>query len=157
LAYNAAEDNSVYQIGVAKAHIESLGLTWREVTVATTNDVQQAITSLAGQVDAIYVPNDNTLASTMPVVYTAAAGSKTPVVVADISMVEAGGLATLGLDYYNVGYETGLMAVKILNDGANPATMPIQYSTEFSYVINGTVADELGITIPQELLEYVIR
>ena len=70
-------------------------------------------------------------------------------------MVEAGGTATYGIDYYNLGYKTGEMAVKILNGDAEPSTMPIEYANEdeLTLVINKEEADLIGLEIPQELLD----
>ncbi|MDR0862496.1 MAG: ABC transporter substrate-binding protein [Oscillospiraceae bacterium] len=155
--YNSSEDNSLLQVDIAKAYVESLGLAWKEVTVVSSNDVQQAVTSIVGDVDALYLPTDNVLASTMPVVYGVTKDSKTPVICAETGMVESGGLATLGINYYDLGYQTGLMAVDILANGRDISTMPIRHSTDFEYSINGDVADELGIEIPGELKQYIFH
>jgi putative ABC transport system substrate-binding protein len=72
-------------------------------------------------------------------------------------MVENGGLATLGINYYDLGYQAGLMGVKILKGEANPAEMPIESAAEFDFAINGTVANEIGLEIPEELQEYIIE
>ena len=72
-------------------------------------------------------------------------------------MVDNGGLATLGINYYDLGYQTGLMGVKILKGEAEPASMPIEASTTFDFAINGTVAEEIGLTIPEELQQYIIK
>ncbi|MDR0937432.1 MAG: ABC transporter substrate-binding protein [Oscillospiraceae bacterium] len=153
--YNSSEDNSKFQIDIAKAYVESKGLKWKEITVANSNDVQQAVTSIVGDVDAIYLPTDNVFASTMPTVYGVTADSKTPVICAETGMVESGGLATLGINYYDLGFQTGLMAVEVLKNGADVSTMPVQYSTDFTYMINGDVASAIGIEIPQDLQQYV--
>ncbi|MDK2962576.1 MAG: putative tryptophan/tyrosine transport system substrate-binding protein [Eubacteriaceae bacterium] len=71
-------------------------------------------------------------------------------------MVESGALATLGINYYDLGYQTGVMGAKILSGEAEPASMPIESSETFDFVINGKVAEEIGITIPDDLQEYVI-
>ena len=78
--------------------------------------------------DAIYIPTDNTFASAMPLVGSVVMESGTPVICGATGMVEAGGLITLGLNYYNLGYQTGEMAVQVL-EGADPASMPVQWST----------------------------
>ncbi len=155
--YNGGEANSVVQATLAKAAVEAKGLTYTEITVTSTNDVQQAVSTLAGQCDAIYIPTDNTLASSMPVVYGVTAETKTPVICGESSMVLAGGLATLGINYYNLGYQTGLMAVRILKDGASVSSMPVESQTDFDYVINGQIAAEIGLTIPEDLQQYVVE
>jgi len=153
--YTSSEDNSILQAKIAKECIEKLGLKYVEVTVANSNDVQQATQAIVSQCDAIYIPTDNTFASAMPVVYGITSQSKTPVICGEAGMVENGGLATLGINYYNLGYQSGLMAVKILKGEAEPATMPIESASEFDFAINGAVAEEIGLEIPEHLKQYV--
>jgi putative ABC transport system substrate-binding protein len=153
--YTSSEDNSILQAGLAKEAIEKLGLNYVEVTVTNSNDVQQATQSIVDQCDAIYIPTDNVFASAMPVVHGVTSVSKTPVICGESGMVDNGGLATLGINYYDLGYQTGLMGVKILKGEAEPATMPIESATKFDFAINGTVAEEIGLTIPEDLQQYV--
>lgn len=155
--YTSSEDNSILQAALAKEAIEKLGMTYVEVTVTNSNDVQQAAQSIVGQCDAIYIPTDNVFASAMPVVHGVTSQSKTPVICGESGMVQTGGLATLGINYYDLGYQTGLMAVKILEGEAEPAAMPVESSTGFDFAINGTVADEIGIDIPADLEHYVVK
>lgn len=154
--YNSSEDNSVLQAQIVKEVIEQRGLTYTEVTVSSSNEVQQATQSIVGQCDAIYIPTDNIFASAMPVVHGVTSQSKTPVICGEAGMVQSGGLATLGINYYELGYQTGLMAVRILAEGAEPATMPIESQNEFALTINGMVAAEIGLEIPAELQKYVV-
>ncbi|WKY47276.1 ABC transporter substrate-binding protein [Eubacteriaceae bacterium ES3] len=154
--YTSSEDNSVVQAEIAKQAIEALGLNYVEVTVTNSNDVQQATQSIVSQCDAIYIPTDNVFASAMPQVRSITAESKTPVIVGESGMVESGALATLGINYYDLGYQTGIMGAKILSGEAETATMPIESSENFDFVINGEVADEIGITIPEDMQQYVI-
>jgi len=155
--YTSSEDNSILQAKLAKEAIEKLGLKYVEATVTNSNDVQQATQSIVGKVDAIYIPTDNVFASAMPVVHGVTSKSKTPVITGESGMVKGGGLATLGINYKNLGYQTGLMAVKILKGEAKPETMPVEASTKFDFAINGTVANEIGLQIPDDLKQYVIK
>lgn len=155
--YTSSEDNSILQAALAKEAIEKLGLTYVEATVTNSNDVQQATQSIVDQCDAIYIPTDNVFASAMPVVYGVTSQSKTPVICGESGMVSTGGLATLGINYYDLGYQTGLMGVKILKGESKPATMPIESATGFDFAINGTVAEEIGLEIPADLTEYIIK
>lgn len=155
LIYTASEDNSALQAGLAKDAIEALGLEPVIVTINNSNDVQQAVQNIVTRCDALYVPTDNTMASAMPIVQSITVEAKIPVVAGEYSAVMAGGLATLGITYWDLGYQTGLMAVEILKNGADVATMPIQWAAGFDYVVNGTVAEELGIAIPDYLLDFV--
>ncbi|MGI6085903.1 MAG: ABC transporter substrate binding protein [Acetivibrionales bacterium] len=154
--YTSSEDNSILQAAIAREHIEAMGLKYVEVTVANSNDVQQATQSIVEKCDAIYIPTDNTFATAIPTVYGVTSKSKTPVICGEAGMVENGGLATLGINYYDLGYQTGLMAIKILKGEAEPATMPIERASKFDFAINGAVAEEIGLEIPSDLLEYVI-
>lgn len=152
--YTSSEPNSVLQAKMAKAAIEALNLTYVEVTVTNTNDVQQATQQIVGQCDAIYIPTDNVFASSMPIVYGVVSESKTPVIPGESGMVMNGALCTLGLQYYDLGYQTGLMAVDVLG-GADVSTMPIQFANNgYTYTFNKTMADEIGFEIPEKYLEY---
>ena len=153
--YNGGEDNSVLQAGIARAEIEALGLAYEEITVTSTNDVQQAMQTLVGKCDAIYIPTDNTLASSMPIVFSVATEAKIPVICGESGMVESGGLATLGINYYNLGRQTAEMALRILTEGADISTMPIESLKEFDYSFNQEFAEAIGLTIPEELQQYV--
>lgn len=155
--YTSNEDNSILQAKLAREAIEKLGLKYVEVTVSNSNEVQQATQSIVDQCDAIYIPTDNIFASAMPVVHEVTSASKTPVICGESGMVKSGGLATLGINYSDLGYQTGLMAVKIFNGEAEPATMPIESSTKFDFAINGTVTDEIGLQIPEDLKQYIIK
>jgi len=152
LIYNSGEDNSILQAQLATEAIQARNMAVTEVTVTSTNDVQQAMQSLVTKCDAIYIPTDNTLASSMPIVEGVCAEAKKPVICGESSMVDAGGLATLSINYYNLGYQTGMMALRILVDGADVSTMPIESLTEMDLAFNTAVADAIGITIPEELL-----
>lgn len=154
--YTSSEDNSIVQAKLAREAIEALGLTYTEVTVSNSNEVQQATQAIVEKCDAIYIPTDNIFASAMPVVHGVTSQSKTPVICGEAGMVENGGMATLGINYYDLGYQTGLMALRILKDGEKPANMPIERSTEYEFAINGDVAAEIGLEIPADLQQYVI-
>jgi putative ABC transport system substrate-binding protein len=153
--YTSSEDNSILQAAMAKEAIEKLGLKYVEATVTNSNDVQQATQSIVEKCDAIYLPTDNTFASAMPNVNSVTTQSKTPVICGESGMVDNGGLATLGINYYDLGYQTGKMAVKILKGEAKPDGMPVEASDKFDFAINGATAKEIGIEIPADLQQYV--
>lgn len=157
LLYTSSEDNSVVQAKIAKQIIKEMGLKYKEVTISNSNEVQQATQAVVKQADAIYIPTDNIFASAMPVVHGVAVASKTPVVPGETGMAMAGGLASLGVNYFDLGYQTGLMAIEILTGQGVPASMPIQLPQDYDYVVNGKVAEEMGLEIPDDLLRYVIE
>ncbi len=156
LLYTASEDNSVLQARTAKAEIEAAGMQWVEVTVNNSNDVQQAALSLVDMCDALYVPTDNIIASSMPIVHEAAMSKKMPIFVGEENQVLSGGTATLGISYYNLGYQTAQMAKDVL-EGADISQMSIQAQTEFQYVINKGMAEAIGLAIPEELLPFAVE
>lgn len=155
--YNSSEINSEVQAAIAKDTIETLGLKYVETTITSSNDVQQAAQSLVGKCDAIYLPTDNIIASSMPLIHSVTVASKTPVICGEEGMVKGGGLATIGIDYYNLGYTTGKMAVKLIKGEAKIASMPIESASEFNFAINETVALEIGLTIPDDMKQYIIE
>ena len=154
IVYCSSEDNSILQANQAKAYIESKGLSWVEGTVTNSNDVQQITQSIVTKCDAIYIPTDNAYASAMAVVAGVVEQSKTPVVAGAIDMVADGGLMTLGLNYYNLGYQTGEMAVRVL-EGADTATMPVESLVKYDYYFNEDMVSALGVELPEKYLEYV--
>lgn len=153
MLYCSSEENSKFQIDLAKKACDQLDLTYVDATVSNTNEVQQVVQSLVGKVDAIYTPTDNMIASTMATVALVTTPAKIPVICGEDGMVQAGGLATFGINYFELGKMTGEMALDILKNGKNPAEMPIQYlnadGCEFTY--NKEVADLIGVTIPDNL------
>ena len=155
VVYNASEINSQLQVAHMRAYLATKGVTVVEAPFSDINHMQQVTESLVGNVEAIFLPTDNTVASAIPQVVTIAEKANLPVICGADTMVEAGGTATYGIDYYNLGYKTGEMAVKILKGEAEPATMPIEYANEdeLALVINKGEADLIGLEIPQELLE----
>ena len=151
--YTSSEVNSQVQADEAIAYIESLGLTPVVKTITAVGDMQQAMESVVGKVDAIFIPTDNIFASAMEIVAQVAGLNKLAVVAGASSMVEVGGLATYGIDYYELGRQTGLMALEILENGAEISQMPVQHQTEFAVYLNQAMADEIGVTFPEDLLE----
>ena len=152
IIYNAGEANSVVQIEIAKKAAEKLGLKLVLVTVSETSGVFQAAQSLQGRVDAVYVPTDNTVVAALESVIAFCERNKIPLIAGETESVARGALATIGLDYYELGRQTGAMAVEVLN-GANPAETPIQFQETAILMINKSAAQRMGITIPQDLLE----
>ena len=153
LLYCTSEANSKYQIDLAKEEAAKYGLETIEKTVSDANDIQSVVQSMIGQVDAIYTPTDNVIAANMSLVSQIATANKIPLFVGENNSVEAGGLATYSVDYYALGKLTAQQAVRILKDGANPAEMPIEYLSENKLYINFALAEQLGLTIPEDLAQ----
>jgi putative ABC transport system substrate-binding protein len=148
IIYNAGEANSVTQVQMAKAIADQLGLEVVEATVDTSAGVLQAAQSFIGRVDFIYVPTDNTVVSAFSSVVKVAEENGIPVFPGEENLVPQGALATVGVNYYRLGRQTAEMALRILEEGAKPETMPIESQKETELVINADVAQALGINIP---------
>jgi putative ABC transport system substrate-binding protein len=151
IIYNAGEPNSVIQVNIAKKAAEDIGLQVLEATVASSSEVNQAIQSLAGRVDAIYTPTDNTVASAISAIVMAANDAKIPIIGAERGHVDGGALASLGIDYYLLGKQTGHVAARVLN-GENPADTPIEGSKDLKLIINKKSAEILDLDIPEPVL-----
>ena len=153
--YASNESNSAIQVKMAKDAAAKLGLEIVEASVSNSNEVQQVVASLEGKVDAIYAPTDNTIAAAMTTVGSVATAAGIPVFAGEAGMTEAGGVATYALDYYNLGKMTAKQAVRVLVDGEDIATMPIEYASgdQLKYAVNKAIADELNITIPDSILK----
>jgi len=148
--YNAGEANSEVQVKIVEEVAAPLNIEIKKATVTSSADVLQAAQSLVGKVDAIYVPTDNTVVSAAQSVIQVANENKIPIIAGESSVVEAGGLGTIGINYERLGYQTGEMAVRVLN-GANPADMPIESQKDFEIVLNQEAIDILGINVPDDL------
>lgn len=155
--YTSSEVNSEIQAKMAEQEAARYSLGVVTKTISAVGEVQQAVESLVGQVDALYIPTDNICASAMAVIASVANPAKLPVIVGEENMCNEGGLATIGLNYTKLGYQTGMMAVRILKDGANPAEMPIEGLGDADVYLNQVTADEVGIVFPQELVDAAVN
>ncbi|HEY8391762.1 MAG TPA: ABC transporter substrate-binding protein [Capillibacterium sp.] len=151
IIYNAGETNSVTQVNMAREIAAKLGLEIIEATVDTSAGVLQAAQSFIGRVDLIYVPTDNTVVSAFSSVVKVAEENKIPIIAGEENLVAQGALATVGVNYYRLGRQTAEMALRIIEEGAKPETMPIESQKENELVINEDVASALGIDIPDDL------
>ena len=149
--YNSSEVNSQLQIELAKKAAAARGLATVEATVSSVNDIQQAAQSLMGKVDALYIPTDNVMASAMPNLIKITDEAKIPVFCGEAGMLKAGGVATLGIDYYKLGFQTGEMAADILSGKAKPPDMAIQSQKTFTVSLNEEAIKKMGLTIPDDI------
>ncbi len=148
LMFCSSEQNSIFQIGLAKAACERSGLNYVEASVSNSNEIQQVTQSLVGKVDAIYIPTDNMLAAGMPLVAQVANENKIPTIVGEDGMVQGGGALTYGINYYELGRQTAVQAVAILKGEKKPADMPIEYLEKCDLSYNEETLKALGITLP---------
>ena len=150
MLYSSTEVNSKYQIEQATKTAQELGMTVKDYPVASTNEIAQTVQVMTQNVDFIYIPLDNTIANAMQAVVGEANKTKTPIITSVDTMVEQGGLATVGIDQYTLGKKTGEMVVQILK-GADPSVTPVYTFKDGVTVLNQKQADFLGIQIPEEL------
>ena len=151
LLYCSSEQNSVFQINMAKRKLDSMGIKHIDLTVSNPNEIQQVLQSAIGKVEAVYTPTDNMIAAGMATVALVAEPAKLPVVCGEGGMTRLGGTATYGISYYELGKLTSTQAVSILKGEKNPAEMPIEYLQKFDLIVNTNMVESIGLTIPESL------
>lgn len=147
--YSSSEDNSKSQVEEFKTLAEKAGLEVVVKSVPSTNEIKTTSEVLLSQVDAVWVPLDNTIASAFSTLVQVAKEAKKPIYPSVDTMVEEGGLASVVIDQYQLGVETGKMAAKVLK-GEDVSTLPVNVFDEGTPVYNEEVAKELGITLPEK-------
>jgi len=146
LLFCSAEANSKYQIEEVQRVLESKGLTCEQFGFADTSDMMSVTQEAANFADVIYVPTDNTVANNATAIDSICRPAGVPIIAGESSTCNGCGIATMSIDYYDLGYTTGEMAVRILKDGEDITKMPIEYAPEVTYLYNEEICTELGIT-----------
>ncbi len=149
--YSPGEANSVTIVNALKKTAAAAGLTLVEAAAARTVDVAGAAQSLVGKVDVIYAPTDNNVMSAFEGIVKVAQQAKLPVVAADTDAVKRGAVAALGLNYYDLGRQTGKIVVRILK-GEQPGAIASQTSTTFELHVNPDAASKQGVLLSEALL-----
>lgn len=150
ILYCSGEPNSVYQANVVKECLEADGLTVNIFTFADSNDVSTVTTSAVAESDVLYIPTDNTAASCTEAIAAVTVPAGVPVIAGEEGICKGCGLATLSINYYDLGRTTGEMAVKILKGEANISEMPVEYFQGPVKKFNKDMAEKLNVTIPDE-------
>ena len=150
LIYCSAEANSQYQVDTVKAALEELGYTCEYYAFSDSNDLSSVTTTAANDSDVIYVPTDNTVASNTEIINNICLPAKVPVITGEEGICAGCGVATLSINYYDLGVTTGKMAVKILKDGEDISQMPIEYAPNFTKEYNKDICEELGVEVPDD-------
>ena len=148
LLYCSAEANSKYQINEVQKYLEEAGLTCQQFAFADTSDLMAVTQSAADFSDVIYIPTDNTAANNATAIDSICRPAGIPIITGEAGICANCGIATMSIDYYDLGYKTGEMAVEILANGADITTMKIEYTPaeKVSYLYNEEICTELGIT-----------
>lgn len=150
IIYNPGETNSVSLVKLIHQHSPNLGFTVHEASAPKSADVQTAMRSLLGKVDAVYLPTDNTVISAIEGIIKIAEKANVPVFAGDTDSVKRGAVAALGFNYYDVGLQTGAIVHQILN-GESPANIPVQGVDKTNLFINPGAAERMGLTLPDSI------
>ena len=148
LLYCSAEPNSQYQVDTVQGYLEDMGYTCTQYSFSDSNDLSAVATTACAESDVLYVPTDNTAANNAELIGNIALDAQTPIIAGEEGICKGCGVATLTISYYDIGYKTGEMAYEILVNGADPATMPIEYAPQFTPKYNPTMCEALGLTPP---------
>ena len=149
LLYCSAEANSQYQVDVMTKELSKLGYTCKPFSFTDSNDVASVTQKACDEVDVIYIPTDNTAANNTEAIANVVLPAKTPVIAGEAGICAGCGVATLSIDYKDLGTATGKMAAKILKGEADVATMPVEYATKFTKLYNAANCEKLGLTAPE--------
>ena len=150
LVYCSGEPNSQYQVDTVKGYLEDLDYTCELYSFVDSNDVTSVVKTACDNSDVLYIPTDNTAASNAEAINNVAQPAGVPIVAGEEGICAGCGVATLSINYYDLGVATGNMAVRILKDGEDISTMAIEYAPQFTKKYNVDLADALGVTIPED-------
>lgn len=153
IMYSTSEINSVSAIEEYKAAAPDYGFEIVESGISTTADIPLAADSLLEKVDCMNNLTDNTVVSSLPIILDKAAKKNIPVFGSEVEQVRIGCLATVGLDYVDLGEQTGRMAAKVLKGEKKASELKFEVIEEAAFYGNNAVAENLGITIPAELAD----
>lgn len=145
MLYCSAEPNSEYQVKKVREYLEAKNVVCSDFPFADSNDIAAVAAAAAAASDVLYIPTDNTAADCKEAINNAVLPTKTPIVGGDEGICSGCGVATLCIDYYDLGVTTGKMAAKILKGEADISQMEIAYAEEYLKVYNKTICDELAI------------
>ena len=146
----SAEANSAYQVKEMMKFLTELGYNCTSYVFNDSNDVAAVTESAAAASDVIYIPTDNTAASCTEAIRNVLEPAGIPAIVGEEGLCKGCGVATLSIDYYDLGTATGEMAAEILANGADVSAMPIQYAPIFTKKYNAELCEILGVTIPED-------
>lgn len=149
LLYCSAEANSAYQAETIQKSLEEFGYTCKTYTFADSNDIASVATSAAADSDVIYVPTDNTAASNAEVINNICQPAGVPIIAGEEGICAGCGVATLSIDYYDIGYKAGEMGYEILVNGADITKMEIATAENVTKKYDADRCKELNITIPE--------
>jgi putative ABC transport system substrate-binding protein len=151
--YNSGDANSVQSINWTRTAAKKHGLDLIEVTVSNSSEVYTAAQSLVGRADAIYITSDNTVASAIGSVSKVCNNNKIPLFVGNTDQVPLGAIAALGFNYFEVGYSAGKKAVRILEGGESPGTIPSGLAEKLNFHLSLKNAKKQGVNVDQSIID----
>lgn len=147
ILYCSSEQNSAYQSDLMKKALDEDNIAYKEYTAADSNEIQSITTTACNECDVLYVPTDNTMASSAETIKNVAIPAGIPMIAGEAGICSAG-IATLSIDYYSLGYKTGEMAYEILKNGKKPGDMDVEFADKFTKMYNEENCKALNITVP---------
>ena len=148
ILYCSAEPNSEYQANLFAEALEEDGIDYAEFTAADSNEIQSVVTNAIAECDALYIPTDNTMASSTEIINNVCEPAGVPIIAGEQGICSGCGIATLSISYYDIGYKAGEMAYDILVNGADVTTMEIESAPDVTKMYNPELCEALGITVP---------
>lgn len=148
LLYCSGEPNSKYQVDTIRGFLEALGYDCTDYSFVDSNDLASIVTTACANSDVIYIPTDNSAASNTEIIKNVCLPAKIPVIAGEQGICAGCGVATLSIDYYELGLTTGDMAYEILVNGKDPSTMQVQFAPNVVKKYNAEMCEALGITPP---------
>lgn len=157
ILYCSGEANSQYQADVVKDELDKLGISSELYSFVDTNDVATVTTNAAENSDVIYIPTDNTAASNTGVIDNICRPAGVPIVAGEQGICTGCGVATLSIDYYELGCTTGEMAYEILVNDKDITTMEVQFAPNVTKKYNAEICEDLEIEIPKGYEAIVVE
>ncbi len=154
--YNPGEPNSIVLVKALKDEAAKAGLTVVEASVPKSSDAQQAVRSLVGKADAVYIPLDNTVVSALESVIAVGQQAKLPIFSADTDSVARGTVASIGFDYLQVGKQTGAIVARVLK-GEKPGDIPVALAKGTDLFVNPKSAAAMGVTLPDAVVKRATK
>lgn len=148
--YSTSEANSRVQVDELKKQAAIFNLEVKEIGVASVNEINQNLTAAIGDIDVLYTPTDNTVATAYDLVGNICLKNNVPILGAEEAVVAKGGLCSIGIDYFKLGKETAYKAVEVI-EGKKPSEVEITTLPDMEITINTEVAEKLNITIPDDI------
>lgn len=149
IIYCSAEANSKYQATLFGDALTADGIAYKEYSAADTNEISAVVSTAVSECDVLYIPTDNTMASSTETIKNIVVPAGIPVIAGEEGICSGCGVATLSISYYDLGCKTGEMAYEILVNGADPATMEIAFAPNVTKKYNAQICADLGITPPE--------